>query len=270
MIGLSTYAFFWHHQTQVPTGRATEPLDLAGMLQRTRDLGVDLFQICDYPPLLGLSAQELRDVRMLADDLGIRIELGTRGVHAAQLDAFLVLAGTLGASLVRTMLYAPDSRPTLQTAEHMLRAALPAYEAAGVALALETYEQVPTAALVSLIEQIGSARLGICLDPANCVAGLEDPRAVVERCAPYTLNIHVKDFAFTRRDGWVGFTLAGTALGEGLLDYDHLMAVVDPETRGISRIVEHWLPWQGSQDETLAAEDRWNIHNLRFLKEHAA
>ena len=43
-IGLGTYAFFWQwHQT------AETPLSLTDMVDRTADLGVGLFQICDYP-----------------------------------------------------------------------------------------------------------------------------------------------------------------------------------------------------------------------------
>ena len=43
-IGLGTYAFFWQwHQT------AETPLSLTGMVDRTADLGVGVFQVCDYP-----------------------------------------------------------------------------------------------------------------------------------------------------------------------------------------------------------------------------
>jgi hypothetical protein len=46
----------------------------------------------------------------------------------------------------------------------------------------------------------------------------------------------IKDFAFTRQAGWVGFTLAGCPLGEGLLDYDEMAAGVDPgRGRGAAR-----------------------------------
>lgn len=263
MIGLGTYAFFWQHSERAP-----EPLTLAAMLRRTRDLDVELFQICDYAPLLGFSAAELRELRATAEGLGIRLELGTKGVAVEHLATFLDLAETLGSPLVRSMLFAPDSRPTLAEAEQSLRAALTAYESAGVTLALETYEQVPTSALIELVEVIGSDHLGICLDPANTVANLENPREVVERCAPYTKNLHVKDFAFARQDGWVGFTLAGAELGTGLLDYDHELRTVDPDARGINRIVEHWLPWQGSFAETAAREDDWTLSTLNYMKEH--
>lgn len=269
MIGLGTYAFFWRHQATLPDGSTGEPIDLPEMLRRSARLGAEVFQICDYAPLVGFSAAELRAIRSLAADLGLALELGTRGVAPAHLATSLDLAGVLGASVVRSMLFAPDSRPTLAEAEQMLRAALPGYEAAGATLALETYEQVPTAELVGLVETIGSPSLGICLDPANCVAALENPRDVVERCAPYVANIHVKDFAFTRQAGWVGFELAGAPLGTGLLDYDHLIRTVEPDRRGINRIVEHWVPWQGDLAATVALEDDWTSRNIRYLKEHA-
>jgi sugar phosphate isomerase/epimerase len=263
MIGLGTYAFFWQH-----SDRAPRPLTLADMLRRTRELDVELFQICDYAPLLGFSAAELRDVRATADDLGIRLELGTKGVAVEHLASFLQLAGVLGATLVRSMVTAPGSQPTTAEAETMIRTALPAYEAAGVTLALETYEQLPSTELVGLVEAIGSERLGICLDPANTVAGLEDPRDVVERCAPFTKNLHVKDFAFARQEGWVGFTLSGAVLGTGLLDYAHELRAVDPDARGINRIVEHWLPWQGDFEQTAATENDWTLSTLAYMKEH--
>jgi sugar phosphate isomerase/epimerase len=268
MIGLGTYAHFWRHQEALPDGSAGEPIGLEEMLRRSADLGAEVFQICDYPPLLGLGVAELRDLRTFAGDLGLELELGTRGVTPDHLATFLELAGILGVTLVRSMVFAADSRPTLAEAELMLRTTLPHYEAAGVTLALETYEQVPSADLVRLVETIGSPSLGICLDPANCVAALENPREVVERCAPYVANIHVKDFAFTRQAGWVGFELAGVPLGEGLLDYDHLVRTVDPHGRGISRIVEHWVPWQGDLAATVAIEDDWTSRNLAYLKEH--
>ena len=87
---------------------------------------------------------------------------------------------------------------------------MPRYEAAGVTVALETYEQVPVDTLIDIVQQVDSPALGICLDPGNCVAALETPTSTIERTAPYVRNLHVKDFAFSRKDGWVGFTFAGS------------------------------------------------------------
>ena len=77
--------------------------------------------------------------------------------------------------------------------------------------------------------------------------------------------MHVKDFTFTRQAGWVGFNLIGAPLGEGLLDYDAMVERIDPNSRNISQVIEHWLPWQGDPDTTCAIEKQWTDHNLRFL-----
>ena len=39
-----------------------------------------------------------------------------------------------------------------------------------------------------------------------------------------------------------------------------------PDARGISRIVEHWLPWQGDSATTTALEQRWTEHTLSHLR----
>ncbi|MBT0770065.1 sugar phosphate isomerase/epimerase [Kineosporia sp. J2-2] len=260
-IGLSTYAFFWQwHET------APRPVGLIEMIDRTADLGVSLFQICDYPLIESYSADELAKLRKHADDRGVALELGTRGVTPEHLARYLDIARSLGVTLVRSMFYSATSRPTPAEAEQNLKIAVKAYEKAGVTIALETYEQVPTATLMDVVEAVDSPALGICLDPANCVAALEQPSDVVSRTAARVKNIHVKDFSFSRRDGWVGFTLAGIPLGEGLLDYQAMIAAVRPDEHGINRVIEHWVPWQGDSATTCDLEDRWTTSTLETLR----
>jgi sugar phosphate isomerase/epimerase len=261
MIGLGTYAFFWQHSDRVP-----EPLSLIGAFEATKELGVGLFQICDYAPLERMSDAELTDAAAAARDLGLAIELGTKGIEPDRLERFLRLARLFDARLVRSMLYSPDSRPTLAQAEEWLRQALPAYEASGVDLALETYEQVTTADLVSLVARIDSARLGICLDPANVVARLELPRDCVELTAAHVKNVHVKDFAFARQPGWVGFTYGGAPMGDGLHDYPHLLETVRPREHGVNEIVEHWLSWQSDPETTIRTEREWTRTTIEYLR----
>jgi sugar phosphate isomerase/epimerase len=261
MIGLGTYAFFWQH-----SDRVDDPLSLIGALEATRALDVDLFQICDYAPLELMTDGELRNAASAARDLGLTIELGTKGIEPAHLQRFLQLSEIFDARLVRSILYGPDSRPTLAEAEDRLRTALPAYEASDVTLALETYEQVATAALVALVSSFGSPQLGICLDPGNVVARLERPRDAVESTAPLVANVHAKDFAFARQEGWVGFTYSGAPMGTGLHDYPHLLETVRPRERGINEIVEHWLPWQGDAETTIRIEREWTRTTLEYLR----
>jgi sugar phosphate isomerase/epimerase len=259
-VGLGTYAFFWRASEHAPA-----PLTPEEMLTRTRELGGEVFQFCDYPPIEAFGQDRLAAIRALAEEYGIALELGTRGVRPGHLRRYLDLADALGARFVRSMLNAADHRPGVAEATALLAETVPEYAARGVTLGLETYEQVATDDLLAVVRGVGSDHLGVCLDPANCVARLERPTDVVEATAPYVVNLHVKDFAFSRRDGWVGFTLAGCPLGEGLLDYGHLAAAVRPEARGISQIVEHWLPWQGDYAATAELEARWTEHCITTL-----
>lgn len=118
-----------------------------------------------------------------------------------------------------------------------------------------------------MVAAVDSPNLGICLDPANCVAALEHPDETVRRTAARVRNIHVKDFSFTRKDGWVGFTLAGCLLGEGLLDYHGMIAAVAPGPQ-VNQIIEHWVPWQGDSATTIELEDGWTRSNLETLRSY--
>lgn len=87
----------------------------------------------------------------------------------------------------------------------------------------------------------GENSVFLCVTVVPCGAP-ERQHAVGARGAARVINRHVKDFAFSRRDGWVGFTVAGAPLGAGLLDYDGTAAAIRPRERGINQIIEHWLP----------------------------
>jgi sugar phosphate isomerase/epimerase len=264
-IGISTYAMFWQwHAT------ASQPISLPEMITKTASWGAELFQICDYPGIESYDDGELAALRTHAEGLGVALELGTRGVSPEHLGRYLDLARALDVRLVRSMINTADHWPSAAEAVELLGETMPRYQDAGVTLALETYEQVPVDTLVDIVRQVDSPALGICLDPGNCVAALETPTSTIERTAPYVRNLHVKDFAFSRKDGWVGFTLAGCPLGEGLLDYDFLINTVRPHERDINQIIEHWLPWQGDSATTCHLEDQWTLRNLHYLRSKEA
>jgi len=261
VLGLSTYAFFWQH-----SARVHQPVNLLGMIEQTRAAGADALQICDYPEIEALTATQLADVRTAADSNGIALELGVRGVRLRRLESVLSLANSLGARLVRTMLVLGDDRPTVAESVRELEAAVRLYADYNVTLALETYEQVPTADLLAIVEAVGDPHLGICLDPANVVARLENPRQTVDLCADRVVNLHVKDFQFERQSGLIGFVLTGCLLGTGQLDVEYLYQRVRPEQRGISQIVEHWLPWQGDAEATVVKEQEWTAHSVSTVR----
>ncbi|MDX5630015.1 MULTISPECIES: TIM barrel protein [unclassified Brenneria] len=259
-IGLSTYAFFWRASSRVPT-----PLGLEAMLEQTAEAGASVFQICDYAALETLSAPELEHLRQRAVDQGVQLELGTRGLATEHLSRYLAMARALDVRFVRTMFNSAAHKPTQEEALALLRRVLPEFETLDVRLGLETYEQVKTRDVLAVVDAIDSPALGICLDPGNCVAALEYPREVIDMAASRVVNLHIKDFAFARQEGWVGFTYSGCLLGNGLLDYDYLQQAVRPNENNINQIVEHWLPWQSNAEETCRLEEVWTRHSLHYL-----
>jgi sugar phosphate isomerase/epimerase len=266
-IGLSSYAFFWRSSDRVP-----EPMDVEDMVRETASLGVGLLQLCDVPGLEELPSERLAALRELAVDRGVALELGTRGTDPEHLRRWLGIARALDVVLLRSMWTSGEDRPDREETLRRLRSIAPDLEAASVTLALETYEQVSTAELVDVVATLDHPRIRICLDPANTVANLEPPADVVARCAPYVANWHVKDFDFSRNPGWVGFVYTGTALGDGRLDYDGFRALLDPDARGITQIIEFWLPWQDTVPAseqalvTTRLEAEWTATTLDHLR----
>src|SRR5699024_9094709 len=279
-IGIGTYSLFWELPERNP-----ESLGISGMIDRASQLGCEVFQICDDPRIEGLDPAQLQELRERAEILGLELELGTRTIGREHLDRYLDIAEALGARTLRSMIQSQEIATGAPAALSELRRTLPRLESTGITLALETYEQVPTPVLLEVITALDSPFVGVCLDPANCVSALGHPKQVVESCASHTVNLHVKDFAFARQEGWVGFTYSGAPLGQGLLDLDHeLSAVYGAGTPGTGRrsaptsttarhdricpsaIVEHWLPWQGALETTAPTDRAWTDRPLAALR----
>jgi len=262
MIGISTYAFVWRANPE-----RAHPLTIEQQMDVTAGLGCGLFQICDQARLEAARADDLRTLRRHADGLGLVLEVGTRGVESDHLRHHLWVAEMLGAGFVRSMLSSSRDTPSVDAAVDSLRAVMPEYEAAGVSLGLETYEQFSSQELVDVVERVASPRLGICLDPGNSVGRLEHPMDVARTCAKYVVNHHVKDFGFTRLEGGVGFKFAGAPLGTGLLDHDGVCAVLaEAGTGQVNKVIEHWLTRGADIESTSTTEAQWVVNSVAFLR----
>lgn len=262
-LGLSTYSFFWQLSKNNPNR-----LTLEGIIKETQAYGLNLLQICDYPELETYSVEKLIEVSNIAKEHGVKLEVGTRGISISKMTEYLRICKLLGSKTLRTMLNDSTLVPSQSEAIQLLKEITPAYEQQGIQIALETYEQRKTAELIEIIKEVDSQYLGICLDPANCIANLELPEDVVKLSAPFVNNLHLKDFKFTRKDGWVGFSLIGTLFGEGQLDTTLIMEILKERHKQTNAIIEFWLPLQETMEETVRLERQWiekSIKNFRYL-----
>jgi sugar phosphate isomerase/epimerase len=119
-IGLSTYAFFWQFSK-----KAERPLTLIDMVNKAHELGLSVFQICDYPPIQTMTDTELAELRDVAESSGVQLELGTRGIQTSHLMNYLDIAQKLGSTFVRTMLHTADNKPSVPEAVALLKEVLP-------------------------------------------------------------------------------------------------------------------------------------------------
>ncbi|WP_377890370.1 sugar phosphate isomerase/epimerase family protein [Alkalihalobacillus sp. R86527] len=262
-IGLSTYAFFWQWSEL-----ANKKLSLKEMMNETKKYGGDVFQICDYPAIEEMNDEELADIASYARSLGLELELGTRGIHPAILKRYLALAKKLNVPMLRSMYFSKDFTPAnLDQAVQWIEEVLEDFQQAGVTLGLETYEQIKTDQLVDLIKRIDQPYVGICLDPANTVASLELPKDVIDKTASYVVNLHVKDFAFTRNQGWVGFYYSGAPLGKGLLDFNYMYrTVLNKSKKEFNTIIELWVNFEETIEKTIQVEKEWIETSMDYVR----
>jgi len=240
------------------------------VLETANALDVRVVQIADNMPLDQMSEDAWDRLHDRARRLDIELEVGTRGLEPSRLLGYLGIALRLGARLVRTLMPMPTagSKPDLAQLEAWIREVLPAFEASGVSIAIENYERHSYMDLLRLVENVSNPHVGVCLDTLNSLGAVETPREVVTALAPYTLNLHVKDFQIRRVESGLGYLVSGCPAGDGLLDIDWVIGKLTGNGRDVNLIVELWTPFAGSVEETIAVEREWATRSVAFLKKY--
>src|SRR5258708_22870659 len=115
-IGISSWTYPWAIGVSgfAPPSRT---MTLSGLVEQAALLKVGVVQIADNLPLHKLDPIERRDAREQAEELGLAIEVGTRGVEPAHLLCYLEIAAEFDAVLLRTLTHNGDSQPQLEHAE---------------------------------------------------------------------------------------------------------------------------------------------------------
>lgn len=266
-LGIGTYCYMW--SLGVPGAMPARPMTALELLEEAVRLRVGVVQFGPNHPLEQRSADELARLLAFADAQNLELELGARGLQAAQLAVTVRFARACGAELVRTVPAELPQGGTPEPAEmeRQLRALLPVLEGESVSLAIEN-ALIPARTLRAVLETIGHPRLGITLDTVNSMAIGEGVRDVAEVLAPWTLCLHVKDFAVSREWHMMGFRVEGAPAGSGLLDVPWLLETLRRAGRDPNAILELWPPAQQTVEETVRLERRWvreSIHSLRKL-----
>lgn len=196
-------------------------MDVLGFIDRTAELGLDGVQINvvgrNWGHLGGAAPEHLDAVRRRCRELGLYVELDTRGTSPDHLRAVLAVCDALGADVLRT--YASvggDVRGELARAVGDLKQVVPVCAAFGVRIAFENHEYETAADVIAVIEAVGSEWVGALVDTGNAMMVWEDPVAAVRALAPYAASTHFKDHVVMLIDGEP--RVVGTTVGRGSID----------------------------------------------------
>jgi 3-oxoisoapionate decarboxylase len=263
-IGLSTYTYTW--AVGVPGHEPEEPLSAIQLVDRACALGVPAVQIADNYPLEAMSDHDLDALARHAKRLGIGLEVGTRGVQPDHLRRYLDIAARLGSPILRVVVDRAGHEPSPDEIVTLLAQQERGFRDAGITLAIENHDRLPSATLAEIVRRLGVEWVGICLDTVNSLGALEGPDVVLDTLASLTVNLHVKDFDVVRTNGGMGFSVEGRPVGQGRLDLPRLLDAVGGAGRDLTAVIELWTPWRRTLGETIDLEYHWAQQSLAHLK----
>jgi sugar phosphate isomerase/epimerase len=264
-LGIGSYTFTW--AAGVPGHPPKRPMNALALLRRAVELEVRVVQFCDNLPLVALPRQELEEVAGFARERGIALELGTRGIKDCDtLLAHLNLARQLGSPFLRVVVDSRGDEPSPSEVVDRLRPLMPAFVSAGIKLAIENHDRFSSSDLAEIVERLGPSQAGICLDTVNSFGALEGPELVVQTLAPYTLNLHVKDFTIRRVPSQMGFVVSGCPAGTGRLNVPWVLEELRRHKRDCNAILELWTPLEPELESTIETESRWASESVAWLR----
>jgi sugar phosphate isomerase/epimerase len=266
-LGIASWSLPWAIGVQgYPSPQ--RPLGCIGLLEKAAEAKVSVVQIADNLPLHELPEKELDQLREAAAGRGLVLEAGTRSLDPEHLARYIAISHRIGARILRTVLSGSlFGAKELAAAEAAILKVLPALERQDVTLALENNEAFSALEFAGIITRIASPHVGICLDTANSLGRPETLQTVVEHLAEHAVVLHAKDYDIRRIDTRMGFSVLGTAAGDGRVDFNWVLGELRRRGRsGISIIVEHWPPFAGTIEESIRIEEEWLSRSVRFLR----
>ena len=260
--GISSYTYTW--AIGVPGKEPAYPMSVFLLIEKAAEFGVPVVQIADNLPLDQFSEIELLKIRNYAEDLKVEIEVGSRGMTPENLERYIEIAQFFNSPILRFVIDGPGFEPDLAEIHSILKVAVPKLEEANIILAIENHDRLLANEFVKIINTSNSEYVAICLDSVNSMGAGEGLETVIEKLAPLTVNLHVKEFKVERVSHKMGFVVEGCPLGEGMLPLKTMLKKVSAKCK--SAILEQWTPPEESIEKTIVKEARWAEQSISYLK----
>jgi sugar phosphate isomerase/epimerase len=261
--GLSTNTYTWAFG--VPGHTPTNPMTLFQLVDKAFDNHLKVIQIADNYPLHLLSGDELDRLLTHANGKGITIEAGTRGMTIKNIRTYLAIAKKLHSGILRVVIDVPGFEPSLHEILALLREIIPYLKEFNIMLAIENHDRFKSREFAEMVSETDPEWVGICLDSVNSMGAGEGIDEVFKTLAPYTINLHLKEFVVKRVSHKMGFVIEGCPLGQGMLPVAELVHKIPSRCR--SAILEQWTPPEDTIEKTIEKEALWAEQSIKFLKD---
>lgn len=265
ILGLSSFTFGW--SIGVPGTMPANPMTEDDLIEKTLGAGLSCLQIGDNLPLHTFSTERLDALRSRVVRENIRLEIGARELTHKNLGRYLKLCEYLRCTLLRFVIDGQEYTPDLSTVSSLIREYVPLLKEKGIRLGIENHDRFKAQDLASLLDSVGDDHVGICLDCVNSLGAGEGIEHVSQVLAPYTLNLHIKDYRIERLPHKMGFIVEGCPAGEGMTNVSRLLETLAPYHRCESAVLEQWVVPEPSIEATVLKEHRWAEQGLRYLKQ---
>ena len=263
-LGIGSYAFAWN--IGVPGLIPEHPMDVFEFVKTASNLGAEVVQIADNLPLHGMEDRKIQQLIKVCSRLGLSAEIGTRGLQVDRVKQYLKIAQRFDSPFLRLVVDDVGFEPSLDQIIRDVRLLLPVMQQRGVMLAIENHDRFKVKELVQIIEATDPQLVGICLDTANSLGAGEGIEEAMRYLAPFTVNLHVKDFVVDRVPSNMGFTVSGCPAGEGVIDVPSLLRRLSKNQNFFSVTLELWSDLMSDIEQTTAREHRWAAKSMTYLK----
>ncbi|MEO8470593.1 MAG: sugar phosphate isomerase/epimerase family protein [Chryseolinea sp.] len=265
VLGISSFAYGW--SVGVPGQMPECPLSPTDLVNRTVDFGLSCLQIGDNLPVGLLNEESRKELRDLLTRNNIRFEIGARKLTAEHLEQYIDLASYFNAPLLRFVVDGDDYEPDSSEIVRIIIKALPTLVKHKIVLGIENHDRFKASELAEIMEAFDHPNVGICLDCVNSLGAGEGLEHVIKILAPYTVNLHIKDFNIHRLSHQMGFNVTGTPAGQGMTNVPRLIEHLSKYERCKSAVLEQWVTPAPSMGETVNKEEQWAIESIQYLKE---
>lgn len=266
MFSYSYHLAFGAHDVFTPSKK----MDLYEFIDTAKKMGLDGIQI-DAMHLQGDDNNYIAALRSYSEVHGLYLEYGITGIDEEHLLRHLEIAKRLGASVMRTYLGFNPRAANVSVPHEIERAAL-ALNAVkhqaqlyGVKIAVENHCDLTTDELLGLMTRVNSPNIGVCVDLGNFMIHLENPVDSVKKLAPYIVNTHFKDYAFSM-ENW-GFKAFGVALGDGVIDLKAILDILIDEAHLDRITLEIPVEQEATEALTLKKEDDLIQRSVTYARE---